>query len=194
MAVSPAKAPGNGANVVTKAVFDRKVMYVGRRVRTASIRSKTLGLDIPKLTEKGYLIVHGDKPGLIIHEVMWDGEDMYRRDTAKGSKFGSLKALNSTKHAAFRAEIIDKDELIRRAIKRNHVVQACLVDDASEHTVALLNDNGHPYVAAIEINHGHIQPRNMEPPRPYNRHAKGVRFTSYKDVKTEARRFLAGVR
>jgi hypothetical protein len=177
-------------DVITKQTFDRKVMYVGRRIRVASIKTKALGTSIPRLKETGYLLVHGDKPGLLIHEVKWDGKDVYQR--ANMNKFGSLAALNSTKHPGYRAEIIDRQELIKRLAKHPRIVECKLMDDDSEHVIALLNKNGDPYVAGIEIVNGKIVPRNLEPPRPCNKDAKGVRFVDFRDVKMSLTRFLTG--
>lgn len=183
--------PGNGsANVITRKIFDKKVMYVGRRIRTASIRAKTVGHSIPRLKDIGYLIVHGDKPGLLIREVKWDGKDVY----CCNGKYGVLSALNSTKHKGYHAEIVSRTELIHRLGKFHRIVQCRLMDDSSRHTIALLNKNGDPYVAGVEMVNGKLTPRNLEPPRPYNKHAEGVRYTDYRDMKMSMARFLSGKR
>lgn len=183
-ASSVAERPVTG--VITRQLFDNKVMYVGRRIRTASIKHQTVGKEIPKLSEIGYLIVHGDKPGLLIHEVRWDGKDIYQR----GGRVGSLQALNSTKHKGYHAEIVDRHELIRRAQKFNRIVECKNVKTEETHRVALLNRNGDPYVAGIEVIKGKLVPINLEPKASYN--DPKVQFEAYKDLKVAFHRFMTG--
>ncbi len=183
---NPPTKTAKAATVITRVNFDEKVMYVGRRIRTAAIKHKALGLDIPRLTKQGFLIVHGDKPGLLIHEVRWDGNDIYQRD----AKIGSLAALNSTKHEGYRAEIVDLHEVMRRARKVNHVVDCVNVATKQSHRIALLNKNGDPYVAGLEFRGSHLHAINLEPRAPYN--DARVQFHQYVDVKIDIGRFLLG--
>lgn len=176
-------------DVITKRNFDTGVMYVGRRIRSAAIRHQALGVDLPHLREDGFLIVKGDKPGILIHPVKWDGEEIYQRtDTKGGARFGTLKALNSTHHKGYRAEIIDEDELRARLIKKNHIVKVKNVKTDKTHTVALLNNFGELYIAGVEVHGKKLVPINMEPKAHYNK--PDVQYVEPTDVKMDVKKFL----
>ncbi len=174
--------------VITRGSFDSGVMFVGRRVRTADIRSKALGLTLPpiKQMQPAFLVVSGDKPGILVHPVRWDGTDVYQR----GQVVGSLKALNSTKHVAFKAEIDTEAGMVKRALSKNQVVSCTCKADGKRYTVALLNANGDLYVAGIYYAKGALRVLNMEPVAHYN--APEVQFVDYKDETVSARAFLKG--
>lgn len=183
------KAVQHTGPVIGRQNYDRKVQHVGSRIPTASLMKKALGLSIAALPKTGYLLVHGDKPGILISEVKWDGTDVYQRtDRKQGALFGSLAALNSTKNPGFKAEIIDRPELLKRLTKFNRVVQCQRVSDESIHTVALLNSQADPYCAAVEVQGKNLIPMVLEPVAAYN--AKPEQYKSFKDVKTPIGAFL----
>jgi hypothetical protein len=175
---------GNTVNAIGRASFDAKVMYVGCRIPTAIIRAKALGLSVPTKMQQGYLLVKGDKPGLLVHPVKWDGKDVYQR----GNMLGSVSALNATKNKEFKAEVVSLQALLAKAVKYNRVVQCRHLLDGNIKQVALLNDNGELYVAGIERTGTTYTVWNMEPPASYN--DKKVRFTDFKDLKVNIRTFL----
>lgn len=188
---APAKPASKGGPVITTTEFDNRVMYVGRRIRVANIRSKTLGLSIPKLTQVGYLVVKGDKPGLLVHEVKWDGQDLYSRKVEKGALlFGSLAALNSTKHKGYEAKILDKSALVDLAVKTNQVRRVTHCESGKHHTVALLNKWEESYVCGLEVHGTGITPMNMEHKGPWNDHVPHVRYADPANVDKSAKEFL----
>ena len=123
-------------------------------------------MPIPRMSETGFLLVTGDKPGVLVHRVQWDGMDVYQRDNL----FGSLKALNSTKGKNFTAAIVSRKALVQQALKLGQFVSVRSVKNDTRHEAALLNDWKEPYVAAVTITaEGKLAVLNMEHPKDYNR-------------------------
>ena len=178
---------------ITKRNVDNELMYVGQRVPTRSIVLKTIGLAIPALPKHGYLLVHGDKPGILLHEVQWDGKGVYARETEKGStKYGSLQAMNGTEHKHFAAEILTEEELFARARKFDKVLEIERASDGKKFAVAMLFEFGKPYAPAIGFDaQKHLFILNTEPLRPYNARYPNVRFHNAKPIKSKAAAFIA---
>ncbi len=187
----PKPKAAHSGTVISKSVFDDGVMYVGRRVKVSAIRMKALGLDIPKLEQTGYLVVKGVKPGMLVHEVKWDGKDLYARKSGTAMTYGSLAALNSTKQKGFEAEIVSAAELQARAVKFNQVKTVTHAVSGRKHDVALLNRWDESYVVGLEsAGHGKFRVLNMEHKQPWNDHAKHVRYENPVDSNTTAKAYL----
>lgn len=178
-------------DVVKRNEADKYVMYVGNRVKTSAIVSKVIGAKKPtKFDLPGFLIVRGDKPGMIARQVRWDGKDLYACKTEDGGiLYGLLSALNNTKNAKFKAEIITLGELMKRALQFNRVIEVTKAATGKRHQVALLNPFGELYVVGLEPKQGRVVLHNMEPPANYNK--KPVQYTDPKDMRVDIAKFLA---
>jgi hypothetical protein len=176
------------ATHITRSNFDKWVMYVGNRVRTNAIAAKAVGVTIPKLTKKGFLLVTGDKPGVLLHPVTWDGKNVYRRETGE---FGTLEALNGTSNKRFKAEIITDEELVERAEEYDKVAEVTRQSDGEKFVVALLNSPKSKYFAGVRVEGDNILALNMEPVEDYNRTT--VQYVA-KELKSSAKKFFAAMR
>lgn len=175
MKLNKVKKPGS---VIVRSNFDDRVMYVGRRIRVATIKAKALGTPIPfrQMSLPGVLVVTGDKPGVLLRPVMWDGKDVYCRLNV----FGSLQALNSSGNPKFKAEILTVQQLLKRARAFNKAV-IVTTEDNKERTYVLLNSIGDLYVGAIRFVKGAFTAVTLEPVAAYNKKCP-TRFKTYKDA------------
>lgn len=175
-------------NVITIDNFDSGLSYVGKKVPTATIRKEAVGREIEKLTKAGFLVIHGNKPGELIHPVKHDG-DIYSRETDDGTVFGSVEAINSIKHKGFKAELLDLDGLKALAKKTGKAAEMTHRANKRTYEVAFISDPGASYMAALAVDPKSHKVRvlNMEPPRSYNK--KHVQFDHGKDL--DAKKVLA---
>lgn len=180
-------APEKGKDTIGRQNVDRWVMYIGKRVRTGSVLRKSLGTKIPELKKPGYLYIKGNKPGLLVHPVRWDGSDVYHRDEL----YGSLGAINKAQ-PALSAEVLSFDDLIERARKVNHLMEVEHVLDGRHYTVALLNNWGDDYVAGLANVDGKLRVLNMEHPARHNK--KAVQYKTVRDVKDNITKFLGQIK
>jgi hypothetical protein len=156
--------------------FDSGIMYLGDKIPTASIRKEAIGLEVPKKLVAGFLVVEGDKPGLAVHPVLWDGEDRYKRVTRLGKTvYGSLESINNTCGDRLNAEVLTVDELKARAKKIGKAIEAKRRSDDKQFKVLLLAPPEQTCFAGITIRKGHVEVLNMEPVRPNN--DKELQFT-----------------
>lgn len=186
--LSDKKAKTN-PNEIAKNQADDSVMYCGTRIQKAAIMAEVIGKAIPKLTQKGYLLVRGDKPGTLLREVMHDASgDFYM--TVDGKKYGSVSALSEKN---LKATILSTVGLLALAKKVDHCVEATQETTKKKHIVWLLNDNGDQYVAGVGVEGGKLVVFNMESPHPWNRPNPEVRFGNYKDAEENFAKFFAKV-
>jgi len=164
---------------ITVENFDCYLGYVGKKVPTATIRKEAVGLVIPKLPQHGYLVIAGDKPGILVHAVKHNG-DIYERFEGDTKVYGSLNALNGIEHDGFSGEFLTTDELVARAKKLGKAAKVMRRADKQEFSVNFLNSPGDSYVGGITRVGGKFTTLNMEPPRPYNK--KGVQFDTKADI------------
>ncbi len=176
--------------VILKSQADRYETYVGTRIPTAAILKQVIGQPLPKrLTEDGYLVVRGDKPGILVRPVEHDEDgNMYRvKDT---QLYGSVEALNSTDHKGFKSEIVDKHELMARARKFDQFFEVTRVKTEERVKVWLLNNHGEQYVAGLTVTpHGRLQVLNMESPETWNK--KDVQYNDWKAMKGNFNAFFS---
>ncbi len=160
------------APTIGKKNVDRYVQYVGTRVAVAVIADKVGRMPVPSaLKHEGYLLVKGNKPGLLVHPVKYDG-DIYKRDNI----FGSVAELNKVKGMS--AEIVSKTELIARAKKFNKSIEVTRLSDGKRIKVALLNGFGEQYVAGLNMSEHRVE--NMEHVETHNK--KAVQYEGHKDI------------
>ena len=176
-------------DAIKREQVDRSVSYCGSRIATAIIATKVvdaIGSKIPKLTEKGYLLVRGNKPGTLVRPVRYDSTSgIYATEL---NHYGSVAALNSQ---GLKADLFTQDELVQVAKKINHCVEVTHVETGLVHTVWLLNPAGDQYVAAIEVDKGTLRLHNMESPEPWNAPNPEVRYTNFKDVGGNSKAYFA---
>ena len=122
--------------------LDRHIFHVGSHVSRAAVKHKTIGLAIPRLSQKAYLVVKGPR-GTILQEVHWDGKDIYmRKDPNTGiSLYGSLSALKEvSKPESFETSIFDMEGLMKKLKSTNKSAEYAR-RDGSIVKVALLNSS-----------------------------------------------------
>lgn len=172
-------------NTINTELFDKHVIYVGKGMRMTDIRKSACGRSTSKLTQDGFLVVRGDKPGMLVHPVKWDGKDVYKR----GDAFGSMIALNSSANKQFRSEIISKTEMLKRLKANNKVVDLNRVETGKRVTVALFGGIEDPYFAGVTVERGRLRVLNMEPVAHYNK--PPVQFNDPKEVNMSATKLLS---
>jgi hypothetical protein len=177
--------------VLSRGQCDRWSTYCGRRVPTGRIVAKVIGSPVPKKLDKtGYLLVSGDKPGLLIREVRHDG-DFYQIKSS--GLYGSVKALNSLNRKGFKAELVSAQDLIARAKKANLAYELTNVATKKRKVYWLLNSMGDQYVVGIRAKDGHLYVYNIEHPSAHKQDKKLV-FNAPKAVKGHFDKMFAGVK
>jgi hypothetical protein len=187
---TPSAKLGTGKReVLVKSQVDRYVGYVGHRVPTAAIVAKIIGLPIPRrLNSHGYLVVTGDKPGILVHEVRTDDDaNFYQR--VEGGLYGSVDALNASGNKGFKAEIVDKLDLLNRAKKLNKPTELTCVKSGERVKVFLLNPLGEQYFAGITMRNNKLVVLNMEGREPWNK--KDVQYVDPKAIKLDFSKMFA---
>lgn len=181
MKIKKHSASVEGSLKITADNFDGGIMYLGDKIPTGSIRKEAIGLEVPKKLHAGYLVVEGDKPGLAVHPVLWDGKDRYKRVTRLGeTKYGSIKAINDTCEKRLVAHVLSLDELKARAAKMAKAVEATRRSDDHRFKVLLLAPTSQTCFAGIAVVKGKLRVLNMEPPRPNN--DKELQFVDFADT------------
>lgn len=182
---TPAKGP-----VITKRLADQYVMYVGNRIPVAAILGQVIGKPIPDgLDNKGFLLTHGTKPGVLIREVLFD-EDRENYRYRDQELYGKVSALNSVKGKHFRAEILTQKELIALVKKANRVVTATSVQTDKRVKAALINKYGDAYIAGVTFDHSKLHVVNMESPAAHKQN-KASLFVDFKDENESADKFIS---
>lgn len=173
--------------VITRPVFDTKVTYVGCRVATSAVMKKALGLDVRHCTQPGFLVVSGDKPGILLRKVKWDGKDVYMNEAGH---FGSLKALNAVPDGRIKAQVLTEAELLAELTKVNRVISATSIKDGKEYKFAILNGKiSDIYIAGVRRTAAGLEVRQIEPKARYN--AAVVQYRDFREVSQPAKAFLA---
>lgn len=172
-------------NVITAENFHAGSMYVGRKIPTGKIRAAAVGLAVPSLPHTGYLILHGDKPGILVLNVKHDGENIYSHTGDDGVKrYGSVKAINGLERKGFYAEFTDLAGLKALAKKFGKAATVTRVSDDAEFKVALLNSAGDQYVAALAKTDDGLEPMVLEHPEAWNN--KDTQYRFGKDIALKA--------
>lgn len=156
-------ALAQGAVTITSENFDSGIMYLGSNVPTASIRKESIGLEVPKGLKPAFLVVQGDKPGLAVHPIMFDGKDRYKRVTRLGATvYGSIKSINGNSNKHLKVEVLDLEGLKARAKKMGTAVEATRRSDDVRFRVLLLAPPSQTCYAGLTVRKGKIRVLNME--------------------------------
>lgn len=182
----PSKAPTKASgHVITAANFHGGDFYVGVKIPTATIRKAALGLAIPKMPHAGFLVIHGDKPGILFRAVHHDGSNFYSHKGDDGvEKFGCIEAINSLERKEFYAEFTDIAGLKALAKKIGKAVEVTRVSDKAVFKVALLNSMGDQYVGALAKTAKGVEPMVLEHRAAWNK--PKVQYDFGKELKASA--------
>lgn len=182
-----AAKPGIGASNV-----DVSIAYVSRKFRKSVIARELAKLPVgKKRVEDGFLLVAGDKPGMQVHPVKWDGYDFYGREIRPGVvKYGRISALNRIRRG-FSVAVVSLTYLVSLAVKFNKCVRVTKVD-GTQTRLCLINSIGSVYVAAFTEENGKWIPRTWEKSGYFN-HGYPYRFTDYSDEKIAVKPLLNGL-
>ena len=155
-----------------------KAFYNGLRFPIKSFVEQMIGVEIPdNLTKTGYLLKNAHK-GVLIDKVKYNTAGLYKRETPNGEVYGDTNVLRSLE---FDCEILTRNRLLEVVQKRNKAVRFTWAYDDSKHDVALVNDMGDSYIAAIKMKGKTVVPMKIEAPLPHN--AKDVSYTLDKHLK-----------
>ena len=179
--------------LITRSTADRHMAFVGIRVPRGSIIKKVVGSKIPKLTHEGFLLIHGDKPGLLVRTVRHDAaKEFYVYQNGAKPAYGKVSALNSTDNKKFHAEIVGPLEVLKRAKKFGKCVQAKNVGSKKIVVVFLLNSMGDKYIAGVTKANGRVVVVNMEHPSQFNQPKD--QYVDFKDKEESFDAFFKGVK
>ena len=157
----------------------------------AEIVRKVAAMPVPKrLTEHGYLLVHGDKPGMLIREVQHDTDFNFYRNAGSGT-YGSVDAINALGHKGLKAEIVSRKELLDRARKFGKFMSLHHQSTDGRVKVWLLNSFGDQYVVGVTNSHGKVKVVNIEHPTAHNSENPAVRYDDPKVLKGNFSAFFA---
>jgi hypothetical protein len=175
---------------IESGTFDSKAMYSGKRVPKTAIRAAAVGKEIGALDQHGFLLLKGNKPGVIILEVKHDAKgDIYTRKHTGVDLYGSVSAINATAGESLEAEIVDAAGLFKQLKKLHTVMTLTQKSSGKKFKVALLNPFSDPYVAGVYVANEKVHIVNMEHPASFNQGAKDAHFVAPQNE--EAKPFLA---